>query len=515
MMKRSLLFLTGISMFMMSEISVAQDNPLFAMDHEANDRVKLSYGIALTVPDSLDNAQVLKETITKKLSQKDIDVQFLHPNETKFADVVINISDDGTILINNQKIQAKDGGLDAAIVSWFESEYAQGIKPQTVPVFENVKDGYVSFRIPSLVALPNNKLLAFIEARSAHKDTACNDIVMKSSTDGGKTWSAPKVVQEEGKYSLNNITVGYVPQTDEIVMIYQSYPPKTSEGTKFKGENNRQKVLLTTSSDRGETWSKPHEITDQVFHPKANTVCSGPGVMIQATSGPDKGRLIVPFNALGGNTWYNYLVYSDDFGKTWKIADGESQYGTNESQIVQVGDHEFLICARSHRNQNCDKAETPKGWGPWNFNVVTRNRAYIPVSLEGNQVQWGTTEVRADLPDANCQGSITRVGKYGDGKKSRLLVSNPASQYTLKDDRKRSFGQVPTSRVNGTVRVSYDEGKTWTYSKRIHGDRLSHFGYSVLADMGNGRIGCLYESGPRVLFTSFDLKWLSSGKDDQ
>jgi sialidase-1 len=61
-----------------------------------------------------------------------------------------------------------------------------------------------------------------------------------------------------------------------------------------------------------------------------------------------------------------------------------------------------------------------------------------------------------------------------------------------------------------TVRLSYDDGKTWPVSKVLHEKDSA---YSCLAVLPNKDIGCLYECGEtnayeKITFARFSLKWL-------
>ena len=63
-----------------------------------------------------------------------------------------------------------------------------------------------------------------------------------------------------------------------------------------------------------------------------------------------------------------------------------------------------------------------------------------------------------------------------------------------------------------TVRLSYDEARTWSFSRLIDGGSSAYCCLSVLPD---GRVGLLYEASAykRITFAAFDLDWLSLGKD--
>ena len=66
-----------------------------------------------------------------------------------------------------------------------------------------------------------------------------------------------------------------------------------------------------------------------------------------------------------------------------------------------------------------------------------------------------------------------------------------------------------------TVRLSYDDGKTWPVSRLLHEGPSA---YSALAVLQDGTIACLYERGEKRIYESirlarFSLGWLTEGKD--
>ena len=63
-----------------------------------------------------------------------------------------------------------------------------------------------------------------------------------------------------------------------------------------------------------------------------------------------------------------------------------------------------------------------------------------------------------------------------------------------------------------TVKLSYDEGKTWPVAKLIYEGPVA---YSCLTVLANNEIGLLYWlwMGPRTIFARFSLDWLTDGED--
>ena len=445
----------------------------------------------------------------------DGDSTVLECEETRYSHTVQLLFPQSKGLNVMQKIKVKNTEDAVKQLSKFiKRTYYSGMRPMFSTVFTAGKDGYANYRIPSVVSLPNGRILAIAEGRNKGRgDCAENDIVMKYTDDEGKTWSKIIVIAESGAASLNNPTSVYVEELNRILVLFQEYPPKMNEASTRPGLKGKfiTRTYITYSDDNGLTWSKKKDITNEVKQPEATGYATGPGAGIRVTAGPDKGRILIPVNVSGGkNGWYNYLVASDDLGKSWHILPQQSDYGTNESQVVQLGETSFALNARCHRFEGIE-VDQPFNWSPWNFSKVTRYRAMIPVNISGERMLWYETQVRQDLPDPLCQGCIYRYSGLNGDDDSRLLFSNPASQLSYAVGKK--YSKTPPMRMNGTVRVSYDNGKSWLYSKRIYGNRFTEFQYSVLARTAANHIVCLFEAAPTIKMAVFDIKWLTSGED--
>src|SRR6516162_7926986 len=58
-----------------------------------------------------------------------------------------------------------------------------------IDVFEAGKEGYTLYRIPGIVVTAKGTVLAYCEARKGEGgDWTTIDILLRRSTDGGKTW---------------------------------------------------------------------------------------------------------------------------------------------------------------------------------------------------------------------------------------------------------------------------------------------------------------------------------------
>lgn len=390
-----------------------------------------------------------------------------------------------------------------------EKYFFTGEGPAVYPVFKCGEEGYDTYRIPSLTRTASGTLVAFVEARGIGKtDCAENKIMAKVSTDDGVTWSDPIMVADAGEASLNNPSPVYLEKENRIIVMYQYYPPASHEITTERGFEGPGvcRTFTVFSDDEGRTWSAPSDITKQVKSATMSAVACGPGIGIEVRRGAFRGRLIYPFASTGRDEgWYNYLVYSDDRGQTWQRTEAVSWYGSNESQVVELAENRFLVNARNHRYPGGAAAE-PAGWNPWSTRAAMKRAEFVFGLGADGTFSCGPTIERDDLPDPRCQGFIYRYSGFEPGEKSILLFSNAANGFYLKN----MNGKMMSGRVNGSIKVSFDEGKTYT-GRRIYGDRFTGFQYSVMTKMPDNKVGIIFECYPEIKFAVVDLDWLTAG----
>lgn len=344
---------------------------------------------------------------------------------------------------------------------------------EQVPVYVSGQDGYHTYRIPAVLATPGGALLAFCEGRkTSSRDHGDIDLLVKRSADGGRTWSRQQIVYEEG--GTAEITIGNpCPVVDgETGTIWLPFC-----------RNNRD-VLVTRSTDDGRTWSWPVEITPHVKRPDWGWVATGPGVGIQVEAGPYRGRLVIPCDhgatAGGRPVKRSHVFYSDDHGRSWKLGGVVADH-TDECQVAELAGGRLLINMRNYWERDGGRPE--RG-----------GMRAIAFSADGG-ASWSGLEFDPALVEPVCQASLLRYSRAAAGGRNRLLFSNPADR---------------SKRVRLTVRLSYDEGKSWPVARVLHEGPSAYSSLVVLAD---GTIGCLYERGEKnpyesITFARFDLEWL-------
>jgi sialidase-1 len=338
------------------------------------------------------------------------------------------------------------------------------------------QDGYHTYRIPALLVTAKGSVLAFCEGRKTGAgDHGDLDLLIKRSTDGGRTWSPHRIVHEEGGDA--KITIGN-PCPVEDARTGTIWLPFTRDN---------KAVFITSSTDDGLTWSAPRDISGATMKPDWEWVATGPGIGIQLARGPHKGRLVIPSDHKrkltdGSQELNSHMMFSDDGGKSWRIS-VPIQRGGNECQVIERVDGSLLVNTRMQGD-----------WQGWRG---------IATSADGGTT-WSTITQEKQLPCSKCQASLIRYDER------RLLFSNQHPP-DPKD------GKPSGARVRLTVRASSDDGETWPVSRVLHEGPSA---YSSLARLPDGTILCLYEGGGQKAYESlrlarFNLDWLSASSNNR
>ena len=346
---------------------------------------------------------------------------------------------------------------------------------------------YGNFRIPAIVVTTKGTVLAFCEGRRRDSDTGNIDIVLKRSFDNCKTWETLQVVRDDDPNTCGNPCPVVDCETGTIWLVHTHNLGYDHESQIIKGTSKGTRtVWVLKSDDEGATWSEPVNISEKVKAPNWTWIATGPGVGIQLESG----RLIIPCDHVEAKTGYTKanVFYSDDHGANWKLGGTVIDNFLGEPQVVELSDSRLMINSR-----NCDS----RLFFQMPFPTVDHTTNYRTVAVSDNGgLSWSRAWQDSTLIEPGfhgCQASILRFTDEKLHDKNRILFSNPASKKT---------------REKMTVRISYDEGKTWKYSKQITSDWA---GYSCLAILKNGMIACFYEGGTDMAI--FNLEWLTDGAD--
>ncbi|MFI1726764.1 exo-alpha-sialidase [Streptomyces sp. NPDC020489] len=356
-------------------------------------------------------------------------------------------------------------------------------------LFDASKDpGYACFRIPAIVRTVEGTLLAFAEGRVLNcGDAADIDIVLKRSTDGGRTWGPLRVVDEGGGDTHGN-PAPVVDQSTGRVLLAATYNTGRTDAQNCSVPCDRV-PHLRYSDDDGLTWSTPRDLRAQLRPAHWNSwYATGPAHGVQLTRGPHAGRLVFGVNT---ETWdgsrvtaaHAALAVSDDGGEHWRVgatdswlvpADGTVRQRPSELTLTERPDGSLLV---SGREQN--------GIDPGH-----RTQA---VSLDAGD---SFTAPFTGLPDLYAPQVQCATLAFGE----RLLLSCPGDP-----DRRRTM----------MVRSSFDGGRTWDSVDRGRVVTTDWSGYSDLVPVDDATVGLLYEGGAvdardEIRFARFTEEWLGT-----
>ena len=233
------------------------------------------------------------------------------------------------------------------------------------------------YRIPAMVVADDGSIVVACDKRyNSHTDIGGGhviDIVVRRSTDGGKTWSAPVTIAK-GLGTADDAKCGY---GDPSLV-------KGKDGKLyclFVAGNigyfyGQKRIAMSTSTDNGVTWSSsestpPIDLLESGRLKNYNTVgeagfglydyfvTSGRGLYI-----PDDDILmyLIPAQTMTSATEHtgdsqDYIFYSRDGGESWYFSESPMVQGGDEAKIIQMNDGSLFGSIR-------------KG-GPRRFNTAT------------------------------------------------------------------------------------------------------------------------------------------------
>ena len=365
---------------------------------------------------------------------------------------------------------------------------------------------YSIYHIPGIVVTAKGTVLAWCEARKrAAGVTDWDDIriLLRRSTDDGKTWSAPtSIAVVPGPKTKNPFALRMKNVDPNDVTYNNPVLIADRDGTVhllFCLEYMR--AFYQRSTDDGLTFSPPHEITSAFDAFKRDydwkVLATGPNHSIQLKNG----RLVVPVwlsTGTGGGAHRPSVaatIYSDDAGKQWKAGDiavpnTVEWINPSEAVAIELKDGRVMLNVRSESKAH---------------------RRLVTISADG-ATGWSMPRFDAALLEPICMGGIIR---YNHGGQNLVLFCNPHN--LAKENGKPEPGKN-RDRRNVSVKISRDEGQSWPVNKSIEpGPSM----YSDIAVTRSGTILCFYGrsgdnqgvaayTGGRLTVARFNLEWLTS-----
>ncbi|WP_051389270.1 sialidase family protein [Arthrobacter sp. 35W] len=331
--------------------------------------------------------------------------------------------------------------------------------------------GYRQYRIPALAVSTHGTILAAYDGRPNLDDLPNPiDLLLRRSTDGGRTWGAQQVVRTgTGLDGYGDPSLLVDAQTGRIFLFHAAGTQagffEAVEG--LYPDDAVQHTDVSFSDDDGGTWT--HRRLTAGFKREGITgLFAAAGQGIQIHTGPFTGRLVQQMVVLFHGEIHCASAYSDDHGETWTL--GELVPGGNENKVACRDDGTLLLHTRA----------TP-------FRMAT-------VSYDGGH-SYGTLAPVPELPDPSDNGSLSRW----DGLPTVRAFAAPETAGWLL----AANNQDADLRRNTVLSLSTDHGASWG-RKLVLCEGSS--AYSSAARLPNGNIGVLYERQgyQEIVFASVD-----------
>jgi len=380
-------------------------------------------------------------------------------------------------------------------------------------VWEKGEEGILTYHVPTIFVSAQGTILAAADARYRDPgDFGPHHLVLKRSSDGGRTWSANTYIARSDHGEIYLFPNLIQPRGAERIFFF--YAEKVPSDI-----HHVTRVWQRSSTDDGMTWSDPVDVAPVLTAADAalgervragtagpefahdyyllygrRALFPGPGVAIQLSADNPfhSGRLMVPILGMK-DRWvepiqrgqFNAVLVSDDAGRTWQ-AGGTVPIGDqpdSESSIVELENGAVLMNARVEKR---------------NFRMLTR-------SADGGN-RWTVPKQDTTLPPFDqIHAGLLRYSfaRNDPTHTNRILISFPDS----------------LKRENLNVWVSYDEHKSWAVRKVINPGPSFYSNMALMPDhsilLVYGRdISAADPNLPaRSMVARFNLEWLTDGRD--
>lgn len=344
------------------------------------------------------------------------------------------------------------------------------------------------YRIPSITRTKSGRLIAFSDYRFGGGDIGAGrvDIVARTSDDNGATWSDERtILQGDGNSQSRTCGFGDAAsvadwESDDVMLMSCSAP---NGGTCWTAA---QRGIVAVSHNGGDTWETPVDIKDQI--------CNATGSLLDGTNivnyfvGSGKlhqsryikvgshYRVYAPLFTTPGSGYNNYVVYTDDFGKTWKLLGDKGTpcvVNGNEPKCEELPDGSVIISSRVNNSRY--------------YNVFTYNKNDKNYATGS----WGQRVNGCNSGDSGTDGEIliTKAVRKSDGQLVTIaLQSMPNSGRNNVTIWYKELSSDPAHQF-----TSSEFAGAWTVGKQVSNTSSA---YSTMCMQNDGHIAFFFEEGP-------------------
>ena len=272
------------------------------------------------------------------------------------------------------------------------------------------QSGGIPYRIPAIAMAKNGDLIAAADYRHSGSDIGVVnngriDLHARISKDNGATWGNKfSIVDGKGANSPDFMHVGFGDpaivadrESSRVLMLSCAGNVSFQAGTR----SNHQNIARFYSEDNGATWSEPVDIADAIYamwdnssnHGQAKAMFVGSGKIHQSRYVKVNNYYRLYCSVLlrnRNNAYTNFVLYSDDFGGSWKVLGGVENApissGGDEPKVEELPNGNVIISSRINGGRYfniftfTDMEAATGSWG----SVATSNSSNNGIVAQGN-----------------------------------------------------------------------------------------------------------------------------------
>ena len=376
--------------------------------------------------------------------------------------------------------------------------------------YSNSPEGH-PYRIPAIAKAYDGTLVAINDYRPCNNDIGYGevDLVLRRSFDNGETWTSPVTIAD-GTGVRGTMSCGFGDaalvadrESSRLLLICVGGSVVYTSSSR----NNSNYVCRFYSDDNGATWSKPEDITQQIYgmfdtdpSGQVNGLFFGSGRIFQSRI-VKKGAYYRLYAALAARPNGNRVIYSDDFGQTWTPLGGVEAHPVpngDEPKCEELPNGNVVVSSR-------------KSYGRY-FNVFHFDDDTHTTGSWGNVLQSNQQEHGIEFGKNACNGEILCVfGKRTDGKYDHVY---PIMLQSIPMGDARSNVTIWWKQLSFNTTYNYTTelfAKSWSQGLQVSNRGSA---YSTMTLQADNRIGFFYEEEPNnycMVYVPLSLEEITNG----
>jgi len=357
------------------------------------------------------------------------------------------------------------------------------------------------YRIPAFAVTNDGTLLAVTDLRyTANSDLGHNhgiDLLIKRSEDNGKNWSGDTNITKipaGDKNGYGDAAIVADRESNDVLILCVHgnvfYPHGTA--------SNHLKAIQFVSHDGGKTFpdSEKKDISDTIFGFNTSWISLffGSGRIMQSRS-IKAGTHYRIYSALLSKNYGNAVVYSDDFGSTWKLLGNPASSPIpdgDEAKVEELPDGSVVLSSRKNNGRF--------------FNIFTYNDA---ASGSG---QWSGKKTLDYSHGQGTNGEILIVKARKTGTKDPVYLA----LQSLPDGPGRSNVTIHWRELTNSTITANDFVSAAAWNSYSYVVQSGSSAYSTMDVQRDGGIGFLYERNTRghdydIAYTNLPIDVITNG----